>query len=288
VFNNSLPAAKLLIDNGANTNLQNDTGETPLWPTVLKNYSEMARLLIEHGADVNLTNNRGITLLILAALIDNKEAVELLLENGADINHLSTFGLSPLVVTVQKNHLELAELLINRGAQINLKDAMGSTALLWSLIEERVDMLKLLIANNAEVDLDDSRMVDVLDHVQSIEIRRILMDAARAQGPQPVDVPDGNFLIEGALAISLGVDFLPIPGKFRSSGDGSRTEATELQSTSCSGPSCGKTEVEGGSRLLTCTGCRISRYCSTKCQRSDWSDHKRMCRKANRNKSAAV
>lgn len=34
-------------------------------------------------------------------------------------------------------------------------------------------------------------------------------------------------------------------------------------------------------KIFTCSRCKISRYCSTNCQKQDWSNHKTVCHKAN-------
>lgn len=40
---------------------------------------------------------------------------------------------------------------------------------------------------------------------------------------------------------------------------------------------CGTTARAGGSRMLRCSRCQISFYCSPECQRSHWHAHKTIC-----------
>jgi hypothetical protein len=42
---------------------------------------------------------------------------------------------------------------------------------------------------------------------------------------------------------------------------------------------CGKGEAVDGGKLLKCSACHVTKYCSSSCQRSDWKSHKRLCRK---------
>jgi hypothetical protein len=40
---------------------------------------------------------------------------------------------------------------------------------------------------------------------------------------------------------------------------------------------CGNIEASSGGKLLECSACYGAKYCSTKCQREDWRNHKRHC-----------
>ncbi|EOA85591.1 uncharacterized protein SETTUDRAFT_185075 [Exserohilum turcica Et28A] len=42
---------------------------------------------------------------------------------------------------------------------------------------------------------------------------------------------------------------------------------------------CGKGRSIGGGKLLKCSACHITKYCSSNCQKSDWRSHKRICKK---------
>jgi hypothetical protein len=42
---------------------------------------------------------------------------------------------------------------------------------------------------------------------------------------------------------------------------------------------CGKGETDDGGKLLKCSACQTTKYCSSNCQKSDWKIHKRICQK---------
>ena len=86
----------------------------------LKN-QEMARLLCHHGADVDLVDSDGWTPLYLTTLLDNQEMGLLLLENNADIN-LPSNGTTPLMFAVHQGNLKIAARIIKKGARINPGD----------------------------------------------------------------------------------------------------------------------------------------------------------------------
>ena len=82
-----LNGAKLLIDQGANLDIQTMAGDTALiiagWST---NNFELVKLLVSNGADVNIANNNGDTPLIDAAYLGKLENLRYLLANGADVS----------------------------------------------------------------------------------------------------------------------------------------------------------------------------------------------------------
>jgi len=74
---------RFLLAHGADINVQNQFGETPLHFASFNGALEVVRLLLEHGADVQAKNNDGKTALQEAAE-GHDEVVELLREYGAE------------------------------------------------------------------------------------------------------------------------------------------------------------------------------------------------------------
>ena len=54
---NYVDIAKLLLDNRASTDLQNNKGNTPLHLVCFRNYVDIAKLLIDRGASFFIQNN---------------------------------------------------------------------------------------------------------------------------------------------------------------------------------------------------------------------------------------
>ena len=59
-------------------------GSTPLISAALFGKTEIAKILIDAGADLNIQNNDGSTALITAAFFCRLEIVKILLDKGAD------------------------------------------------------------------------------------------------------------------------------------------------------------------------------------------------------------
>src|SRR6185369_2026333 len=70
-------AMKLLLDKGADPNVQNAFGSTALMWSVTD--IKKVRLLLEHGADVKTASKRGRTALLLAAMSDQSADIVRLL-----------------------------------------------------------------------------------------------------------------------------------------------------------------------------------------------------------------
>lgn len=73
-----------LLSRGADPNIRNRDGQTPLALASMLGWTDGARLLISQGANVNATNDRGETPLIIAVQHHDLPTVRLLLANGAD------------------------------------------------------------------------------------------------------------------------------------------------------------------------------------------------------------
>lgn len=74
--------ARLLIDNGADLNIRNDEGFTPLHGAAGEGQKELVVILIAHGADVNARNKRGWTPLRWAEAQSQKEMARILVAAG--------------------------------------------------------------------------------------------------------------------------------------------------------------------------------------------------------------
>lgn len=90
-----LECVKLLIRYGANPNIKNDFGFTPLQSATIHSATDNVECLIfllDHGAYINIEGPRGITLLHCAAMDNNKECMKILLERGGmELIHVKNY-----------------------------------------------------------------------------------------------------------------------------------------------------------------------------------------------------
>ena len=86
-------------------------------------------LLAELGADLNLRENRGYTPLAVAAIDGKAEAVRQLLSAGADANVTDNAGGTPLHHAAVRGRAEIVQMLLDGGADPGFRNSDGKTAL---------------------------------------------------------------------------------------------------------------------------------------------------------------
>ncbi|KAJ8681224.1 hypothetical protein QAD02_017011 [Eretmocerus hayati] len=117
-----LKLTRMLLDAGAELNVFNKWGHTPLHVAVSKDL-QIVKLLITRGADVNAVDadaplSEGCYPLHMAVRAGKGEAVEYLIENGADVDAPNLRAHTALHIAASKR-LDLVELLIKGGANVN-------------------------------------------------------------------------------------------------------------------------------------------------------------------------
>jgi ankyrin repeat protein len=107
---------KVLLAHGAKVNARNSWDQTPLHQVAIEADSglEVAKLLLDAGAETEIHDNHGFTPLILAAEHNNVALGRLLLERGANPN--ATTGRGTPVLDFAKG-TEFSELLVSKGAK---------------------------------------------------------------------------------------------------------------------------------------------------------------------------
>ena len=111
-----------LLAAGAQANVTNMYGASPLGEAVKLDDANLVRKLLEAGADPDSPNLDNQTALMLASYIGNLVIAEMLIEAGANVNAIETFrGQTVLMWASAENHPDIAELLIDNGADVSVK-----------------------------------------------------------------------------------------------------------------------------------------------------------------------
>jgi ankyrin repeat protein len=115
---NNLQMAKLLIDSGADLNLnsKNKLDATPLQGAAANNWVELGKLYLSRGANVNCRSEGGGTPLHEAAANGFLEFARLLIDNGADVNQQDDGGKTPLTNALEYKKPDILQLLRDHGA----------------------------------------------------------------------------------------------------------------------------------------------------------------------------
>jgi len=136
--------AELLLKHGADPNAKNVRGETPLHRAVRERCGAVVELLLRHGADPNARDADGETPLHKA---DRVELAELLLRHGADPNARDKEGWTPLH---RAGRIELAELLLRYGADLNARTDAGVKLLRSAAISGNVKLAEILLSRGVD------------------------------------------------------------------------------------------------------------------------------------------
>lgn len=120
---NDLSAVKTLLSLGRDVNMKDSyTGITPLYAAVRFGRVKMASYLISQGADVNIVNNVGVTPLYEAV----SAGVYLTLQGGNIPTDLDEIRLNP---PTEDDYVKMVSLLLVHGARSNVKVHKGNTPL---------------------------------------------------------------------------------------------------------------------------------------------------------------
>ena len=120
----------LLLQKGADPNLADIGGKTPLIVAAATNLKSIVAQLLEPR-----TPKTGMNTLLRAGPLQwaaSNNAVDtltLLLDRKADANDRDADGKTPLMFAAESGALEAVQLLIKRGANVNARDHVGKTAL---------------------------------------------------------------------------------------------------------------------------------------------------------------
>ncbi len=112
----------------------------------------LARALVAHGAQVNVRNRAGATPLIQAVRLRNDSLVDFLLRSGADPNAVDLTGkVAPLHLASGRGLTNIIALLLNAKANVNLTDSRGETPLGYALHEGHRGVAALLKQHGANI-----------------------------------------------------------------------------------------------------------------------------------------
>lgn len=124
-------AIEILLDHGADVNVFDDYGNTPLHRAIRSEpleESPAAKLLLSHGAALEPRDEWGFTPVMLALRRGNTELVRFLAEAGADLKAADFSSWTCLHFAADYGQLETFVWLVGRGLQLHAKNSNGSSA----------------------------------------------------------------------------------------------------------------------------------------------------------------
>ena len=154
-------------------NIPDECGWTPLYRTVIAGDIFSTTLLLNNGADPNIQCTMGETPLFQAVDMEKIEHVKLLLKNGANPNLTNEDGLAPLHIAVIKQNISIVKILLKYGADPNLKSKLYQQTPLHLAIKNNADpmILLLLVQFNGSLINEDKFKKKPIDYTNSKEMQ---------------------------------------------------------------------------------------------------------------------
>jgi uncharacterized protein len=155
-------AAELLLKKGANANLADSFGLSPLQVAVCCKDLDISLIerLIEKGADINYNTPsnalakpfEGWTSLHYAISCGADDVARLLIEKGANVNSIADDGTTPLIIAAKNDSVFMAKFLLEKGADVNWRDMKKKSALSYAKgpFSKKKTMIQLLESAGGE------------------------------------------------------------------------------------------------------------------------------------------
>lgn len=158
IESSNLEVARFLIDDaGANVNEPNGIGKTTALMVASRNNDEAAMtLLLEAGADPDLQARNGDSALHLALRNQHRERIGQLLAASADPDLTDKDGTTPLMMAQASEDAEAATLLINAGADLEIAH-QDDSALMRAVKADQNAMISLLLEAGADPNTEDGK-----------------------------------------------------------------------------------------------------------------------------------
>ena len=128
VLQNHAGVVEVLIDAGADIEVKDEQGRSPLLVASRFGHLRVVEVLLKAGAGMCVTDNLEETCLTLATTYNHTETVRTLLcMPEVDVNQSNTSGTTSLHHAVSQKHPDVVQVLIDAGADIEGKNCTGPT-----------------------------------------------------------------------------------------------------------------------------------------------------------------
>ena len=155
-FHGNMNMVNLLLEHGANPDLENNNGDTAITDAALGNpfgrgHIHVIRLLLEKGANIDYQNYKGETALIITSSDGNRDVVRLLIEHGANLNlQKKNTKETALIEASYEDYPHIVSMLIRAGANLNMEEKTHKTALMAASRRGHIEIVRMLLEAGAD------------------------------------------------------------------------------------------------------------------------------------------
>ncbi|MCK5683641.1 ankyrin repeat domain-containing protein [bacterium] len=164
------------IRNKTGINKQNYRGKTPLYIAMEQDDLEMVKLLLDNGARTEIVDNEGKTVLYSAVVQNKIDFIRIFIEKGADPNIIDNNGVPMLHAAIDNGNVEILELLKKNYLNLDIiKDGnFKVTAIHHALLYKDIVIAKWLIRNGADFNIADKNKLYPLDYAIQFNLNKVI------------------------------------------------------------------------------------------------------------------
>lgn len=145
-----------LLDDGANTNIRNEKGDTLLIHSLYYSYGAV-NILLDRNICIEERNKSGKTPLNIACFLGLYDIVKVLLDKDVDIESQDDYGNTPLIEACENGYLDIVSILLDKGANINSRNKNGMTPFIVALTP-----LIVACSNTDDDDKDSENVINIV------------------------------------------------------------------------------------------------------------------------------
>ena len=176
----NLKAVKHLIQFGAEVNMMNANGVTPLFLACKGNHLDVADVLLKYTANVNTETDQKETPLTVSCKNGNQQIVNLLLSHSPapDLNQKNHDQKTPLEISIDNQQSTIVMALVNKGAKLPLECASQSYQFFQSLCHVgNTDLVKMYLQERIGTMEIDGRVLDVAIRAGNAELMELFLSS---------------------------------------------------------------------------------------------------------------
>jgi len=198
---------EFLLKYGANVNVLDRWGGTPLKDAKAGGLEEICALLERHGAVASFDAQNPPSMMALSAAVEqgSVDTVQRLLDNGVEPDQLNFDLRAPLHLACASGQLEIAEKLLQKGASVNIFDRYGKMPVDYARGSPKNShaLLKLLAKHGAILDIPSREISESTVFLGSLNLGLPLMLSRGGweYGEAWMSNPDGTLTCTGEWAI---------------------------------------------------------------------------------------
>jgi len=178
VWENNVGCVYALSDAGANLNVVDENGETPLMIGIFTRSVASINALVTEGADVNFVCRANkFTALHCSAYGGWATSMRMLLGENIKLDERCQDGYTALMYTIINLHRECFEMLLDFGASVDVRNNLGETALQIAVAKGNANAVSLLLHTNVDSDKVGNTPLTVAARAGNVSILQLLIGA---------------------------------------------------------------------------------------------------------------